>query len=177
MNQCIHGIDLLRWMMGVEIEEVYGVTVQQFHKYLECEDLGLAIVKFKNGAIGTIEGTVNVYPKNLEETLYLFGEEGTVKLGGKSTNTIEVWDLKNNQNNYAGFEEETSNVYGSGHTSLFCDVQDSILNKRKPYITSQDGKNAVEVVLAIYKSSFENKSIKLPLQKCSSLDFFGKFNS
>ena len=93
MNQCIHGIDLLRWMMGDEVEEVYGVTKQQFHDYLECEDIGMAVVKFKNGAVGTIEGTTNVYPKNLEETLYLFGETGTVKLGGTSTNNIDVWDF------------------------------------------------------------------------------------
>lgn len=88
MNQCIHGIDLLRWMLGNEIDEVYGVTKQQFHDYLEAEDIGMAVVKFKNGAVATIEGTTNVYPKNLEETLYLFGENGTVKLGGKSTNNI-----------------------------------------------------------------------------------------
>ena len=93
MNQCIHGIDLLRWMMGDEVEEVYGVTRRQLHGYLECEDVGMAVVKFKNGAIGSIEGTANVYPKNLEETLYLFGESGTVKLGGKSTNHIDVWDF------------------------------------------------------------------------------------
>ena len=71
MNQCIHGIDLLRWMMGDEVVEVYGATRQQFHDYLEAEDVGVAVVKFKNGAIGTIEGTTNVYPQNLEETLYL----------------------------------------------------------------------------------------------------------
>ena len=86
MNQCIHGIDLLRWMMEDEVEEVYGVIQQQFHDYLECEDIGMAVVKFKNGAVGTIEGTTNVYPENLEETLYLFGQTGTVKLGGTSTN-------------------------------------------------------------------------------------------
>ena len=63
MNQCIHGIDLLRWMMGDEIEEIYGATRQQFHDYLEAEDVGMAVIKFKNGAIGTIEGTTNVYPK------------------------------------------------------------------------------------------------------------------
>ena len=93
MNQCIHGIDLLRWMMGDEIEEIYGATRQQFHDYLEAEDVGMAVVKFKNGAIGTIEGTTNVYPKNLEETLYIFGENGTVKIGGTSTNNIDVWDF------------------------------------------------------------------------------------
>ncbi len=93
MNQCIHGVDLLRWMMGDEAEEVYGQTRQQFHDYLEAEDVGIAVVKFKNGAVATIEGTTNVYPKNLEETLYLFGENGTVKLGGKSTNNIDVWSF------------------------------------------------------------------------------------
>ncbi|MEG1394097.1 MAG: Gfo/Idh/MocA family oxidoreductase, partial [Christensenellaceae bacterium] len=93
MNQCIHGIDLLRWMMGDEIEEVYGATRQQFHDYLEAEDLGMAVVKFKNGAVATIEGTTNVYPQNLEETLYLFGKTGTVKLGGTSTNNIDVWNF------------------------------------------------------------------------------------
>ena len=93
MNQCIHGIDLLRWMMGDEIEEIYGATRQRFHGYLEAEDVGMAVIKFKNGAIGTIEGTTNVYPKNLEETLYIFGENGTVKIGGTSTNNINVWDF------------------------------------------------------------------------------------
>lgn len=74
MNQCIHGIDLLRWTFGNEIDEVYGQTRQQFHHYLEAEDVGMAVVKFKNGAIATIEGTTNVFPQNLEETLYVFGE-------------------------------------------------------------------------------------------------------
>ena len=135
MNQCIHGIDLLRWMMGDEVVEVYGATRQQFHDYLEAEDVGVAVVKFKNGAIGTIEGTTNVYPQNLEETLYLFGENGTVKVGGKSTNTIDVWDFKDetseDQKN-KGLEEETSNVYGNGHTSLFADVIEAIKEDRTP---------------------------------------------
>lgn len=91
MNQCIHGIDLLRWMMGDDVVEVYGTTRQRFHDYLEAEDVGVAVVKFANGAVGTIEGTSNVYPKNLEETLYIFGENGTVKIGGTSTNNIDVW--------------------------------------------------------------------------------------
>ncbi len=136
MNQCIHGIDLLRWMMGEEIDEVYGVTRQQFHHYLEAEDIGMAVVKFQNGAVATIEGTTNVYPKNLEETLYLFGENGTVKLGGKSTNNIDVWDFadegEEDQKN-KGLQEATSNVYGNGHTSLYADMIDAIEHDRKPY--------------------------------------------
>ncbi|MDU7163312.1 MAG: Gfo/Idh/MocA family oxidoreductase [Anaerococcus vaginalis] len=178
MNQCIHGIDLLRWMLGEEVEEVYGVTKQQFHDYLECEDVGMAVLKFKNGAVATVEGTVNVYPQNLEETLYLFGEDGTVKIGGKSTNNIDVWNFKDedadDQNNI-GLKEETENVYGNGHTSLFKDMIEAIKDDRDPYITALDGKNALEIVLAIYKSSFTGKSVKLPLENCASTDFEGEF--
>ena len=178
MNQCIHGIDLLRWMMGGEIDEVYGVTRQQFHDYLEAEDLGMAVVKFKNGAVATIEGTTNVYPKNLEETLYLFGENGTVKLGGKSTNNIDVWDFADEgeevQKN-KGLEEATSNVYGNGHTSLYADVIDAIEQDRRPYVDAYAGKNALELVLAIYKSQKEGRPVRLPLHDFASIDMKGEF--
>ncbi len=178
MNQCIHGIDLLRWMMGGEIDEVYGVTRQQFHHYLEAEDIGMAVVKFKNGAVATIEGTTNVYPKNLEETLYLFGENGTVKLGGKSTNNIDVWDFADEteeDSKNKGLEEATSNVYGNGHTSLYADVIDAIKNDRKPYVDAYAGKNALELVLAIYKSQKEGRPVKLPLDHFASIDMKGEF--
>lgn len=178
-NQCIHGIDLLRWMMGDEVDEVYGVTKQQFHDYLECEDLGLAVVKFKNGSVGLIEGTVNVYPHNLEETLYVFGENGTVKIGGKSTNNIDVWDFKDEEDSdlaNKGLQEQTSNVYGNGHTSLYADMIDAIKNNRKPYIDAVAGRNAVEMILAIYKSAETGFPVKLPLAGVSSTDFMGRFN-
>lgn len=178
MNQCIHGIDLLRWMMGDEVDEVYGVTKQQFHDYLECEDIGMAVVKFKNGAVGTIEGTTNVYPRNLEETLYLFGETGTVKLGGTSTNNIDVWDFADESDADAankGLQEATSNVYGNGHTSLFADVMDAIEHDRKPYVDAVAGRNALEMILAIYQSAATGKPVKLPLGDVASTDFTGRF--
>ncbi len=178
MNQCIHGIDLLRWMMGDDVVSVYGVTRQQQHDYLEAEDVGMAVVTFANGAVATIEGTTNVYPQNLEETLYLFGEKGTVKLGGKSTNNIDVWDFADETEADAknkGLEEATSNVYGNGHTSLYADVIDAITNGRKPYVDGEAGKRALELVLAIYKSAAENRPIKLPLENCSTLDFIDRF--
>lgn len=178
MNQCIHGIDLLRWMMGDEVEEIYGVTRQQFHDYLECEDIGMAVVKFKNGAIGTIEGTTNVYPKNLEETLYLFGETGTVKLGGTSTNNIDVWDFADaneaDEEN-RGLQEATSNVYGNGHTSLFSDMIEAIEQDRPPYVDAVAGRNALEMILAIYQSAATGKPVKLPLGDVASTDFTGRF--
>jgi len=178
MNQCIHGIDLLRWMMGDEVDEVYGVTKQQFHDYLECEDIGMAVVKFKNGAIGTIEGTTNVYPKNLEETLYLFGETGTVKIGGTSTNNIDVWDFADETSEDTekkNLQEATSNVYGNGHTSLYADVIDAIKNDRKPYVDAVAGRNALEMILAIYKSAETGMPVRLPLEGVASTDFKGRF--
>ena len=178
MNQCIHGIDLLRWMFGDDIEEVYGQTRQQFHSYLEAEDVGMAVVKFKNGAIATIEGTTNVYPQNLEETLYLFGENGTVKIGGKSTNNIDVWDFadeeENDQENKI-LKEAASNVYGNGHTSLYADMIDAIVHNRKPYVDAIAGRNALELVLAIYKSQKTGQPVKLPLTDFASIDMQDEF--
>lgn len=178
MNQCIHGIDLLRWTFGGEIDEVYGQTRQQFHHYLEAEDIGMALVKFKNGVIANIEGTTNVYPRNLEETLYVFGEKGTVKIGGKSTNNIDVWDFLDEtefDHKNKGLEEVTSNVYGNGHISLFGDMIEAISDDRKPYVDAYAGRDALELVLAIYKSQKEGKPVKLPLKDFASSDMKGEF--
>lgn len=173
MNQCIHGIDLLRWMMGNEPIEVYAATRQQFHDYLEAEDVGVGVVKFANGAVGTIEGTTNVYPKNLEETLYVFGEDGTAKIGGTSCNNIDVWDFASEQEEDAsarGLKEVTSNVYGNGHTSLYADMIDAIQTDRAPYVDAVAGRNALEIVLAMYKSQKTGQPVQLPLKDFASTD-------
>lgn len=179
MNQCIHNIDLLRWMMGDEIIEVIGMTDNLTHSYIEAEDLGLALVKFKNGSYGMIEGTTNIYPSNLEETLYIFGEKGTIKAGGKSVNLIEEWQFEDKSDNAeevkATYHENPPNVYGFGHKPLYKDVIEAILNDTQPYVTAEDGKRALELVLAIYKSAAEGKSVKFPLEKCSTMDFKGRF--
>lgn len=175
MNQCIHNIDLLRWMLGDEIEQVVGMTDRLHHDYIEAEDLGIALIKFKSGAYGIIEGTTNVYPKNLEETLYLFGEKGTVKAGGQSVNVIEEWRfsdmLDDPEEVMKEFHENPPNVYGYGHTPLYADVIDSIINNRKPYVDANAGKRALELVLAIYKSSFDHCIVDLPLINCKTIDF------
>lgn len=180
MNQCIHNIDLLRWMMGNEITEVVGMTDNLIHGFIEAEDLGMALVKFANGSFGIIEGTTNIFPKNLEETLYVFGEKGTVKAGGKSVNLIEEWQfadkLDDPEEVKEKYHENPPNVYGFGHNPLYADVIDAIKNDRQPYVTAKDGRNALELVLAIYKSAAEGKSVKLPLEKCSTMDFKGRFD-
>ena len=178
MNQCIHDIDLLRWMMGNEVDEVFAYTDRLNHDFIEAEDLGVALVKFKNGAYGMIEGTTNVYPKNLEETLYLFGETGTCKLGGKSCNAIEAWEFKDNNPKDEEFRqlyEQTINVYGNGHGRLFANMIDCIKNDKQPLVDARAGKRALELVLAIYKSQKEGMPVKLPLEDFASVDMIGEF--
>lgn len=179
MNQCIHNIDLLRWMMGDEVDCVMGMTDRLKHDYIEAEDLGIALVKFKNGSYGIIEGTTDVYPRNLEETLYLFGEKGTVKAGGVSVNVIEEWNfsdmLDDPMDVKTQFHENPPNVYGYGHTPLYKDVIDAIEQEREPYVNAIAGKRALELVLAIYKSAATGKTVKLPLEKCATVDFKGRF--
>ena len=180
MNQCIHNIDLLRWMMGDDVDEVMAYTDQLNHEYLEAEDLGLALVKFKNGSYGVIEGTTNVYPKNLEETLYIFGENGIAKAAGTSDNIIEEWQFKDNLDDpetvKKTYGENPPNVYGFGHTPLYKDVIEAINTGRKPYVDGEAGKRALELVLAIYKSAAEHRPVKLPLTECSTMDFVGRFD-
>lgn len=178
MNQCIHNIDLLRWMMGNDVEEVMAYTDRLTHDYIDAEDLGVAILKFSNGSYGIIEGTTNVYPRNLEETLYIFGDKGTAKAGGSSVNKIEVWKMENGENEQEVIEqfcEVHKNVYGLGHTPLYKDVIDAINDNRQPYVDGYAGRRALELVLAIYLSAKEGKPIKLPLSKCSTMDFKGRF--
>ena len=178
MNQCIHNIDLIRWMMGDDIQEVYAYTDNLNHSYIEAEDLGVAVVKFKNGGYGIIEGTNNVYPKNLEETLYIFGEKGTAKAGGSSVNKLEVWRFENQEEEAVldEFSEVHKNVYGLGHTPLYADMISAISDDRKPYVDGYAGKRALELVLAIYKSASEHRPVELPISKCSTMDFVGRFD-
>ena len=178
MNQCIHDIDLLRWMMGNDVDEVYAYTDRLNHDFIDAEDLGVALVKFKNGTYGMIEGTTNVYPKNLEETLYIFGENGTAKAGGSSVNKLEVWrfDGEDEESTLKEFSEEHKNVYGLGHTPLYADMIDAIKNNRAPYVDGEAGMHALEMVLAIYLSAKENRPVKLPLSDdISTLLFKGRF--
>lgn len=180
MNQCIHNIDLLRWMMEDEVEEVMAYTDQLEHHYLETEDLGIALVKFKNGSYGLIEGTTNVYSGNLEETLYIFGEKGMAKAAGISDNIIEEWRFEDEVDDpeevKRKFSENPPNIYGFGHTPLYTDVIKAIQNHRTPLVDGEAGKRALELVLAIYKSASEHQPVKFPLEQCSTMDFYGRFN-
>ncbi len=179
MNQCIHNIDLLRWMMGDEVDEVMAMTDRLNHPYIEAEDFGIAIIRFKNGSYGIIEGTTDIYPRNLEETLYIFGEKGTVKAGGQSVNQIEEWRfsdaLDDSEEVRKEFGENPPNVYGYGHTPLYADVIDAINNDREPYVNAEAGRRALELVLGIYKSATKGQSVIFPLDGGSTKEFYRTF--
>lgn len=178
MNQCIHNVDLVRWMLG-NIEEVFAYTANAQHPYIEAEDLGLALIKGKNGAHALFEGTVNVFPRNLEETLYVFGETGTVKLAGKSVNTIDEWKFADGVDDSAQIKEQASevpsNVYGFGHRRLYEDVIRAVETQTGPLVDGVEGLKALEVVLAIYKSKKTGLPVKLPLEEFSCMDMKGTF--
>jgi UDP-N-acetyl-2-amino-2-deoxyglucuronate dehydrogenase len=160
MNQSIHNIDLLQWMMG-PVESVFGYTATNLRK-IECEDVGVAVLKFKNGALGVIEASTTIYPENLEETLNIFGEKGTVVLGGIAVNKIETWKFADSTDENGAIDQhqqDVPNVYGFGHDALVEDFIQAVTNNSKPYIDGWEGRRALEIVKAVYFSVTSNKQM------------------
>ena len=168
MNQCSHGIDLLQWMMGEDAMRVQAAT-RRYLRPIEAEDFGAAIIEFASGAVGIIEGTANVYPTNLNETLSLFGTKGTIVIGGIATNKIETWRFADaeqigdtEEKVLNSNEEDPPSVYGYGHSQLFADVLDSIEIGKELLVSGENGKKALEIILAIYKSQKTRLPVELP---------------
>lgn len=173
MNQCIHGIDLLCWMMNSRPVSVCGFIRRRLHDYIEAEDIGVGIISFENGSVAAVEGTTNMYSHNLEETLCLSGEFGTVKIGGVAANDIEVWDfhtLNEADEQNRKYHEIVKDVYGNGHDILFQDVKTAIEQSTLPYVTALDGRNSLEIILAIYQSQKTGKIVQLPLRSFSTME-------
>ncbi|MEN6411819.1 MAG: Gfo/Idh/MocA family oxidoreductase [Veillonellales bacterium] len=183
MNQCTHGIDLLQWMMGEDAVRVQAAT-RKFMRPIEAEDFGSAIVEFKSGAVGIIEGSADIYPTNLNETLSLFGEKGSVVIGGLAVNKIETWrfsdaevvgdteDVVLNPN-----EKDPPTVYGFGHSALYADFLDAIEKGKEPLVSGIRGRKALEIILAIYKSQKKGRPVELPLEDFSTLDMKEQFDA
>lgn len=156
MNQCIHNIDLLQWMMNSEVERIHAER-DTYLRNIEMEDFGAMLIRFKNGAIGIIEGSACVYPKNLEETLSIFGEKGTAVIGGLAVNEIKTWDFEDEREYDSELETtEIDNVYGEGHTPLYADFIDAIHNDREPLINGEEGKKSVGIILKAYATADNN---------------------
>ena len=170
MNQSIHGIDLLLWMVGDQPVEVFGMTRRCQHSCVQAEDVGTALIRFASGVIATVEGTVNAFDGNLEETLTLFGEHGLVRLGGMAANEIDVWRLNADVRDEHGSGEAIENVYGNGHRLLYADMIGAVEEGRVPLSDARAGRNALELVLAIYKSQLDNRPVALPMTSFSTAD-------
>jgi len=181
MNQCTHGIDLLQWMMGEDAVRVQAQT-RRFIRPIEAEDFGCAIVEFASGAIGIVEGSAVIYPKNLNETLSVFGEKGSAVIGGVAVNKMETWRFSDaatvgdtEEAVLDGKEKDPPTVYGFGHTALFADVIDSIEKNREPLTSGENSRKALDIILAIYESQKTGKPVDLP-SKFSTLDMKGVFD-
>ena len=161
MNQCIHNIDLINWMMDDEIDTVYAQT-SNYIRDIEAEDYGVMLIRYKSGKIATIEGSAIVYPKNLEETLTITGEKGTVVIGGMAVNKINNWRVEgDNEQEYLSIDcGDPNSVYGYGHEALYKDFIEAIEENREPLVNGVAGLNAVKIILAAYKSQKTGKVIK-----------------
>jgi predicted dehydrogenase len=176
MNQCIHNIDLLQWMMGGDVERVYA-ECDTYLRDIEAEDFGAVIIRFKSGAIGIVEGTACVYPTNLEETLSVFGETGAVSIGGLAVNELETWRFAKEDEEAVKNEVNVKidNVYGEGHTPLFKDVIDAINDDRDPLVSGEEGQKAMSIILAAYKSRKTGMPVQFPLTDFKTLDMKASF--
>jgi predicted dehydrogenase len=164
MNQCTHGIDMLQWIVGSPARRVHG-TIRRFQRPIEAEDFGTAIVEFESGAVGTIVGSVNVYPTNHDETLSVFGEKGTVVIGGRSLNEVLTWEFEDSEENEAeAVRRLARNDAGRpvGHHALYADFLQAIREDREPLVTIEDAARSVQIVLGIYKSAKEGRPVGLP---------------
>ena len=161
MNQCIHNIDLINWMMDDEIDTIYSQT-SNYIRNIEAEDYGVILIRYRSGKIATIEGSAIVYPKNLEETLTITGEKGTVVIGGMAVNKINTWRVEgDSEEEYLSIDcGDPNSVYGYGHEALYKDFIEAIQENREPLVNGVAGLNAVKIILAAYKSQETGKAIK-----------------
>ena len=169
-NQASHHIDLLQWMMG-EVESVVAKSSTALVN-IEAEDTAVVLLKFKNGALGIIEATTAVRPLDLEGSLSILGEKGTVEIGGFAVNEIRHWNFAESLEEDASVKTKYSvnppNVYGFGHLAYYEDIVQSILENKKSLIDGFEGRKSLELISAIYESIETGKEVFLRFipQKC-----------
>ena len=172
MNQAIHTVDLLTWLMG-PVVEINAHTATLAHKRIEVEDTAMATLKFKNGALGVIEASTAIYPGYLKR-IEIHGSGGTAIMEEED---IKTWDFAKKdrrdatvrrrmarQKSTGGGASDPSAIGHHGHTELFRDVIDAIQKRRKPAIDGVEGRRSVEIILGIYKAAETGRTVKLPLK-------------
>jgi len=160
-NQASHHIDLLQWFLG-DVESVMAMSRTALVN-IETEDTGAAILRFTNGAIGIVEATTATRPKDLEGSLSILGEKGTVEIGGFAVNTIKVWNftepLESDQNIIAEYGENPPNIYGFGHEAYFRHVIESLETGKSALVDGFVGRKSIEIINAIYESIATGKQV------------------
>ena len=162
MNQASHHIDMIRWMMG-EVKSIKATTATLTHK-MEAEDIGIALLNFKNGALGTIIATTSIFPHNIEGSITIAGTDGTAKVGGVALNKMEIWTFKDWNNDdelISKYSQNPPNVYGFGHHAYLKDVVESIQKDLPPKVDGEEGRKTLELIEKIYESANSNKEIFL----------------
>jgi len=165
MNQASHYVDLLDWIVG-PVESVMAYT-GTLARHIEVEDTGVAALKWRSGAMGTLNVTMLTYPKNLEGSITILGEEGTIRIGGVAVNRIDHWEFAashpmDDQVRTASYE--TTSVYGHGHALYYDNVIKTLRGEAQPDTDGREGLRALELLIAMYLSARDGKRVNLPLQ-------------
>jgi UDP-N-acetyl-2-amino-2-deoxyglucuronate dehydrogenase len=158
---------MIQWLIG-PVESVAAKTAT-LGRRIESEDTGVAILRFRNGALGTIEVTMLTYPRNLEGSVTVIGERGTVKVGGTALNRIEQWEFAeyHDDDRAADVLKSAPNplsVYGSGHTEYYENVARVLKGEAEPGTDGREGRKSLELLLGIYESARSGTTIALPLR-------------
>ena len=165
-NQASHHVDMLEWMMG-DVESVFAKMTTALAN-VETEDTAIVTLKFKNGALGIIEATTATRPANLEGSISILGENGTVVVGGVAVNEMQTWVFEDEQEGDSNVLEEFSvnppNVYGFGHQAYYEHVVDCIVNKSANLVDGLQGRKSIELISAIYESAETGKEVFLKFQ-------------
>jgi len=161
MNQASHHIDMLRWMMG-DVKSVKATVGTLTHK-IESDDMGLVILKFKNGALGTVVATTCVFPHNLEGSITIMGTKGTAKVGGVALNNMEIWNFEdsNDEDEVIKTSHNPTNLQSFGHLEYLKDVVESIEKDTPPKVDGEEGRKTLKLITEIYESANLNKEIEL----------------
>lgn len=164
-NQVLHYVDLLQWLVG-PVESVMAKTATQARR-IEAEDSGIGIVKFRSGALGVIEVNVLTYPKNLEGSITLMGEKGTVKIGGTAVNKVEHWQFADYDDDDKLVESASTappTVYGYGHEGYYRNVLAVLQSHARPETDGRAGRKSLEVILGLYESAKTGREVPIPLR-------------
>jgi UDP-N-acetyl-2-amino-2-deoxyglucuronate dehydrogenase len=164
MNQASHYVDLLDWMIGpVESVQAYTATLE---RNIEVEDTGALALRWRSGALGTMSVTMLTYPKNLEGSITVIGERGTVRIGGLAVNEIQHWEFADKRPDDERVHEAsyaTTSVYGFGHPLYYENVIQTLRGKAEPETDGREGLRSLELLVAIYISARDGRRVTLPL--------------